>query len=152
VRTFGVSVGAGTLSGGEVTVLGGVGALVAGVARMGSPAQGNGGNPVWETGIATRALYLFTCLPGRVPRQDDPAPQPLPPLRVRPWPLVIETTRIDSEDSSRLQIRSRHFAPFPECVGSSFLSQPPSELSRQQGQRFADRAGHSSSPIPPGQG
>src|SRR5205823_13119009 len=69
-----------------------------------------------------------------------------------PWQLVIDTTRIDSEDSSRLQRRSRHFAPFHECVGSSFFSQPLPELSRQQGQRFADRAGHSSSPIPPGQG
>ncbi len=92
------------------------------------------------------------CATGGLTVQFPRLQRPKDCCRFRPWHLVIDTTRIDSEDSSRLQRRSRHFAPFHECVGSSFLSQPPSELSRQQGQRFADRGWHSSSPIPPGQG
>src|SRR6266700_1120882 len=124
---------------------------------------GGGVDAGWGVGALVAARRGPACLPAHPcrslpPRAATRAPTPpnttpAPTRDPSPSPLfVIDPTRIDSEDSSHLQRRSRHFAPFHECVGSSFLSQLPSELSRQQGQRFADRAGHSSSPIPPGQG
>src|SRR5436305_13785512 len=53
-------------------------------------------------------------------------------------PQERSVRRIDSEDSSRQQRRSRRFARFHECVGSSALCRPSSGRSRWQGQRCVD--------------